>query len=210
MISIVIKIVTTLVSECKKRGIYITIIMNLSHMIGIIRGFFYKIIYFKNIKSSIFSLQVNSRIEIFNKTAKVTIGKFVFVRKNASIRIDYNGELSIAENVFINDNCNINCVNRITIGKNTKIAPNVCINDHDHNYKNSSGKHLIIGEVSIGENVWIGSNVVILRDTHIGDNVVIAAGSVVKGIVPVNTLFVNKRENDFIQLKSKNNVINIK
>ena len=55
------------------------------------------------------------------------------------------------------------------------------------------------GEVIIGENVWIGSNVVILRDTVIGDNSVIAAGSVVKGNVPSNTLFVNKRENIFIQ-----------
>ncbi|UHA57884.1 hypothetical protein KDJ21_013390 [Metabacillus litoralis] len=50
--------------------------------------------------------------------------------------------------------------------------------------------------MTIGENVWIGSNVVILRDTHIGDNVVIAAGSVVKGNVPSNTIYLNKREID--------------
>ena len=119
--------------------------MNLSHLIGIIRGFFYKLLYFKNIQSSIFSLQANSRIEVFNKKSKVSIGKFVFIRKNASIRIDFNGELDIEEYVFINDNCNINCVNKISIGKNTKIAPNVCINDHDHNYKGISDEHLLKG-----------------------------------------------------------------
>ncbi|CAG9613766.1 Bifunctional protein GlmU [Bacillus rhizoplanae] len=203
MISISKKIFQMLVTEGRNRGVYFTILMNISHLIGILRGFFYKIIYFRNINCSIFSLQANSRIEIFNKKAKVNIGKFVFIRKNASFRIDSNGVLNIEEKVFINDNCNINCVNKVSIGRNTKIAPNVCINDHDHNYKNPAGNHLVKGEVIIGENVWIGSNVVILRDTVIGDNVVVAAGSVVKGHIPSNTLFVNKRENISINYNSK-------
>lgn len=207
MLSVFKKIVFTLLSEGKKRGIYITILMNLSHLIGVVRGFFFKMLYFKNIKSSIFSLQSSSRIEVFNKKAKISIGKFVFIRKNASIRIDFNGVLNIGNNVFINDNCNINCVNQITIGKNTKIAPNVCINDHDHNYKKDTNDHLIRGEVTIGENVWIGSNVVILRNTNIGDNVVIAAGSVVKGVVPPNTLYLNKRETELKPLKTESKIV---
>ncbi|WML25147.1 acyltransferase [Neobacillus sp. OS1-33] len=201
------KIVMTLISESKKRGVFITILMNLSHVVGILRGLFYKILYFRNIKSSIFSLQAKSKIEVFNNKSKVNIGKFVFIRKNASIRLDFDGVLNIGNNVFINDNCNINCVNRITIGKNTKIAPNVCINDHDHNYKKNTPDHLVRGEVTIGENVWIGSNVVILRNTHIGDNVVIAAGSVVKGIVPPNTIYINKRETELKPYKSKDKVV---
>ncbi|MGG7620222.1 acyltransferase [Bacillus coreaensis] len=201
------KVIMTLISESKKRGFFIMFLMNLSHLVGILRGWFYKIIYFKNIKASIFSLQANSKIEVFNKKAKINIGKFVFIRKNASFRIDFDGVLIIGNNVFINDNCNINCVNRITIGKNTKIAPNVCINDHDHNYKKNTSDHLVRGEVTIGDNVWIGSNVVILRDTHIGDNVVVAAGSVVKGTVPPNTIFINKRESEFKPIKSDNKVV---
>ena len=35
------------------------------------------------------------------------------------------------------------------------------------------------GEVAIGNNVFIGMNTIILRGVHIGDNVVIGAGSVV-------------------------------
>jgi acetyltransferase-like isoleucine patch superfamily enzyme len=198
-----LKIIKTVQLQCKERGIYITLIMNFSHLIGIIRGLFYKFIYLRNISSSIFSLQANSRIEVFNKHSKLSIGKFVFIRKNASIRIDFDGELDIQDYVFINDNCNINCVSKITIGKNTKIAPNVCINDHDHNYKGDTVEHLLKGEVIIGENVWIGSNVVILRNTVIGDNTVIAAGSIVKGTVPSNTLFVNNRENKLISITNK-------
>ncbi|WP_260631493.1 DapH/DapD/GlmU-related protein [Neobacillus niacini] len=201
------KIVMTLITESKKRGFMITILMNLSHLVGIMRGILYKALYFRNIKSSIYSLQAKSKIEVFNKRAKINIGKFVFIRKNASIRIDYDGVLTIGKNVFINDNCTINCVNRITIGKNTKIAPNVCINDHDHNYKKNTTDHLIRGEVTIGDNVWIGSNVVILRNTHIGDNVVVAAGSVVKGIIPPNTIFMNKRETETRPYKSEDKIV---
>lgn len=207
MFNLFLKMMKTLISEGKNRGIYYTFIMFFSHLLGILRGFFYKIIYFRNIKSSIYSLQSQSKIEIFNKNSKVFIGKYVFVRKNASIRIDYNGELILEDNVFINDNCNINCVNKISIGKNTKIAPNVCINDHDHNYKESTNDHLIRGQVSIGDNVWIGSNVVILRDTIIGDNTVIAAGSIVKGNVPSNSIFINKRNTIVKNINNKDQYI---
>lgn len=198
MISILKKIIQTLFKEGRNRGVYLTLLMNIAHLVGVLRGCFYKIIYFRNINSSIFSLQRNSTIEIFNKNSRISIGKFVFIRKNVSIRMDFDGVLSIGEKTFINDNCNINCINKITIGRGTKIAPYVCINDHDHNYKGLPGDHMIKGEVIIGENVWIGSHVVILKDTIIGDNVVVAAGSVVKGEIPSNTLFVNKRDNTLI------------
>jgi acetyltransferase-like isoleucine patch superfamily enzyme len=204
MISIIIKVFQVIKSECHIRGTYHAILMNLTHIFGIIRALWFKILYPKNIKCSIFSLQANSRIDIFNRNSKLNIGEFVFIRKNASIRLDFNGVLDIKEKVFINDNCTINCVNKISIGQNTKIAPNVCINDHDHNYKNIEDGHLLKGEVIIGNNVWIGANVVILRNTFIGDNAVIGAGSIVKGKVPPNTIFVNKRENTIIKLPDSN------
>lgn len=195
------KIASTLLIQLRSRGLLSTIVMNMSHLFGVLRGLLFRLLYFKNIHSSLFSIQSNSTIEIFNKRARITIGSFVFIRKNASIRIDFDGQLHLGNKVFINDNCNINCVNKIMIGEGTKIAPNVCINDHDHNYKDKTGEHLLKGEVIIGSNVWVGSNVVILRDTFIGDNAVIAAGSVVKGTVPADTLYLNKREIKHISYK---------
>ncbi|KEZ50331.1 acyltransferase [Metabacillus indicus] len=203
MFNIAYKICREVVTQSKNRGLKIAFIMNLSHLKGITRGLFYKIIYPKNIKSTIYSMQQNSKIEIFNKNSSLNIGKYVFIRKNASVRLDFNAELVIEEKVFINDNCIINCVNKITIGSKTKIGPNVCINDHDHNFKNESDQHLIKGEVHIGKNVWIGANAVILKDTWIGDHSVIAAGSVVKGLVPENTLFMNDRTNKLKNIKQK-------
>ena len=116
------KIWRTLLAQYRDRGLFIMMVMNMSHLRGVIRGMFYKLLYYRNIQSSLFALESNSTIEVFSRHARIHIGKFVFIRKNASIRIDFHGELSLGDKVFINDNCNINCVNKITIGENTKIA----------------------------------------------------------------------------------------
>ncbi|TLS49404.1 acyltransferase [Paenibacillus antri] len=202
MIRLFRKALATIRQERDERGAYMVFLMYASHLLGLLRGLLYRVLYFANISGFLFAMQGSSKIEIFHKRASVRIGKFVFIRKNASLRVDYDGDLMLGDYVFINDNCNINCVNRVHIGARTKIAPNVCINDHDHDYKGVSGGRLLKGEVIIGNNVWIGSNVVVLRDTVIGDNAVIAAGSVVKGHVEPNTLFYNRRETRHIPIPS--------
>lgn len=42
--------------------------------------------------------------------------------------------------------------------------------------------------ITVGKNVWVGSNSTILQGVHIGDNAIIAAGSVVTKDVPENTI----------------------
>ncbi|WBW98953.1 acyltransferase [Oceanirhabdus sp. W0125-5] len=193
------KIIKDLYKECKERGLYYFFIMYFSNFLALFRAFFYKSIYFRNITGAAFFLGKRSRFDIFNKKSKINIDKYVYIRKNATIRVDFQCNLSIGEKVFINDNCNINCVRKISIGNLTKIGQNVCIYDHDHNYKKNGSNRLNIGEVIIGKNVWIGSNTVILRNTRIGDNAVIAAGSVVKGEIPENSVFYNKKNNEIFQ-----------
>ncbi|MCH5396488.1 DapH/DapD/GlmU-related protein [Limosilactobacillus fermentum] len=51
-----------------------------------------------------------------------------------------------------------------------------------------------IGEVKIGRNCWIGSNVVILKDSIIGNNCVIGAGCVVSGNIPDGMLMRTNKE----------------
>lgn len=195
------KIIKALINECKNRGVYHTFIMNFSNLISVLRGLRYKLFYFNNIKSSIFFIQSRSKMDIFSNKCKIIIKPFVFIRRNTTIRIDHGGELIIGDKVFINDNCSINCINKIEIGEYTKIGPGVSINDNDHNFRKTGDGRMLTGQVIIGKNVWIGANSVILRNTVIGDNAVIAAGSIVKGDVPANTVFVDKREKSFIQYK---------
>ena len=72
------------------------------------------------------------------------------------------------------------------------------IYDHDHIYKRygeQNWNNINKSSVIIGKNVWIGANTVILKGTRIGDNSVIAAGSVIKGEIPEHTLIYQKRNN---------------
>ncbi|QUC03753.1 DapH/DapD/GlmU-related protein [Atopobium sp. oral taxon 416] len=71
----------------------------------------------------------------------------------------------------------------ISIGDNVQITSNVTILTHDYSWSVIKGMYGdVLGscaEVSIGSNVFIGMNTTILKGTHIGDNVVIGAGSLV-------------------------------
>lgn len=191
------RVIATLGKQFRSRGVLPALLMNLSQLAAFARGYRYKLLYGRSIQSSLLAMQRGSTIEIFNRRARCHIGRFVFMRKNISIRLDDEGELTLGSHVFINDNCTINCAMRVSIGEYTKIAPNVCINDHDHNFRGGTEEHLLKGEVKIGSNVWIGAGCIILRDTVIGDHAVIAAGSIVKGYVPEGTLYMNKRDKHY-------------
>ena len=76
---------------------------------------------------------------------------------------------------------------RITIGDDCLIAPFVYLVDSNHQMK--KGKLInqqpnITEPIKIGNDVWIASNVTILKGVEIGDGAIIAANSVVNKIVP--------------------------
>lgn len=81
---------------------------------------------------------------------------------------------------------------KVKIGKNVMIAPNVSIYTAGHplhpDSRNSGYEYGI--PVTIGDNVWIGGSVTIVPDVHIGNNVVIGAGSVVTKDIPDNAVAV--------------------
>lgn len=82
----------------------------------------------------------------------------------------------------------------ISIGEHTMIAPNVTIVDSDYHALWPPEGRLTNpafeqdADVTIGNNVWIGMQCIILKGVTIGDGAVIAAGSVVTGDIPANCL----------------------
>lgn len=103
---------------------------------------------------------------------------------------DYGYNIEVGENFFANYNCILLDVNKITIGKNVMLAPNVIITTAGHpihpEARNSGWEY---GKpIRIGNNVWIGTNVVINPGVSIGNNVVIGSGSTVIKDIPDNVV----------------------
>lgn len=120
----------------------------------------------------------------------IRVKKFLHVQRNVTLHAD-GGRIDIGENTFINENSMIVSHKEIELGDNVTIGPNVCIYDHDHNYKKGG---YISSKIHIGNNVWIGANAVILRGTWLGDGCVVGAGTIVKGTFEDDTLIMQDRK----------------
>ena len=82
----------------------------------------------------------------------------------------------------------------LSIGKNVFLHKGTTILTHDwasfcfvRKYNEFIPSH---GKVTIGNNVWLGENVAILKGASIGDNVIIGYGSVVTKTIPANSVAV--------------------
>lgn len=113
--------------------------------------------------------------------------------------VDYGCNIYFGNNCEVNMNCTFLDDNKIIIGDNVLIAPNVQIYTayHPTHYLD----RFTISEnetfnfcktqtapVIIGKNVWIGGGTIILPGVTIGDNTVIGAGSVVTKDIPADTI----------------------
>jgi lipopolysaccharide O-acetyltransferase len=103
-------------------------------------------------------------------------------------------------NVELGDYVHIGALESVVIGDNVLMASKVYISDHDHGVYQGRGdeispanqiqskKPLHIASVHIGNNVWLGENVCVLKGVHIGDNSIIGASSVVTKSIPANSI----------------------
>ncbi|CUO81375.1 acyltransferase [Clostridium perfringens] len=159
---------------------------------------FIKLFHMKDFKFSFINIiSPFTEIEI-NKKSKFIIGKMVRIRSGSKIKIRRKAEVQIGDNTFFNHGCIVVCHDKIIIGKDVQLGPNVLIYDHDHDFRAKNGLKKLkykTSPVIIGNNVWIGANTVILRGTKIGDNCVIGAGSVVSQNIPSESILIQKREN---------------
>ncbi len=128
-------------------------------------------------------LEDNACLEVYHPFTLYQ-GSGIYVAKNAKLVLRGNG--------YINTNSLIECYHYIEIGANTIISDNVRIQDSDIHYiKNEGGcKKNNTAPILIGDHVWIGLNVIILKGVTIGDGSVIGAGSVVTKNIPANSLAV--------------------
>ena len=89
---------------------------------------------------------------------------------------------------FINYNCKIIDTDRIQIGNHTLIGPGSCLTCITYDSYVCAEKTKKSKSIIIGENVWIGANVIICGGVTIGDNSIIGAGSVVIEDIPAGVI----------------------
>ena len=120
------------------------------------------------------------------EAVKDLLGKSEGAFINPPFYCDYGTHIEAGKNLFINYNCTILDVARVKIGDNCQMAPNVAIYTAGHPVHPVSRNSLYEygKEITIGDNVWIGGTTVSCPGVHIGDNVVIGAGSVVTRDIP--------------------------
>ena len=98
-------------------------------------------------------------------------------------------KITIGEGCTILFRFQCNAAESVTIGRNVLIASNVLITDSDHVVEPggvpvTKSSKLVTRPVRIGNNCWLGQNVVVLKGVTIGDDCIIGANSVVHRDVP--------------------------
>ena len=134
---------------------------------------------------------------IIAEQGTLCLGKRVRAHRRSRLSVSGNGVLKIGSDTALGNGVSITCMGKIIIGEGVQIGPDTKIYDHDHDFRVPGGVKagkFLTSPVEIGDNTWIGCNVIILRGTTIGKNCIVAAGSVLKGTYPDNSVIVQKRQ----------------
>jgi acetyltransferase-like isoleucine patch superfamily enzyme len=97
-------------------------------------------------------------------------------------------EIRVGQNDFINQNCTYD-LGGLDIADDVMIGPNVNIITSGHPLEPSQRRSATIGNpIAIEKNVWIAAGAIIIGGVTVGENSVVAAGSVVTKDIPPNCL----------------------
>ena len=147
------------------------------------------------------NISIQNKIPISSKiTESILSGDIDIGERSYVDKCHLLGKISIGNNTSVNGpNTDIHCVvNSVKIGNFCSIARNVSIQEYNHFFSHATSyfiKHYLFGDnwekeitskgdIIIGNDVWIGTQCVILSGVEIGNGAVIAANSVVTKNIP--------------------------
>lgn len=132
-----------------------------------------------------------SFFKIGQKKIRALCGKLIMKSAGANINIEkgavFSREVSLGNNSGLGINCVLN--GEIEIGDNVMMGPNCSFYTRNHAFSNTDIPMIQQGfsdakKIVIGNDVWIGGNVIILPGVRVGNHSIIGAGSVVTKNVP--------------------------
>ena len=144
-------------------------------------------------------LQLEGDVPQFMGNGRISVGDDVRVGTRntwvVGFKVSENAELVIGNRVSVNYQTSISVATRVEIGDDTMIAGNVQIYDNishplspSRRLRHESFTLDEAAPITIGKNVWIGNAAIVMRGVTIGDNAVVAAGSIVTKDVRPDTL----------------------
>ncbi|APU10090.1 hypothetical protein A5M85_07275 [Cellulophaga lytica] len=130
------------------------------------------------------------RQKLWKKLFK-SFGEKSYIRSGVEI-LGYNN-ICIGNNCIIGPDSILNASQQILIGDYFLSGPQLVIYTAEHGILNNGEPFIFqpnnYSRVIIGDNVYLGARVMILKGVNIGDNVVVAAGSIVTSNIPSNQLW---------------------
>lgn len=128
----------------------------------------------------------------------VTISRGVMIRPSSYYGGDYGVGLTMGEHSSIGPYGYVGCSGKITIGKNVMFGPKCSLFAENHVFSNKDRSIKSQGVqqkgITVEDDCWIGSNVIILDGVTIGKGSVIGAGTLVIKDIPAGSVVVDKRE----------------
>lgn len=179
---------------------------------GILMSFF-RGLYFKLFINYKFPAMIGASFKVINNS-KIKIGKSIWIKDNVTFLA--GGKINIGDGCVFCDRCNVwsgkeglsignNCSlgiggyvcgsdGKIVIGNRVIMADNVRLYSWNHKFVKSSNNYALLAithkGITIGDNCWIGSGVIIVDGVVLGTNCVVGAGSVVTKSFPNNSIIV--------------------
>ncbi|WP_162062797.1 sugar O-acetyltransferase [Vibrio taketomensis] len=119
-----------------------------------------------------------------------SVGKECYVEP--PLHANWGRNTSVGDYFYANFNLTLVDDTYITIGSHVMIGPNVTLSTAGHPVEPDRRRKVAQFNIpiTIGDNVWIGANVVVLPGVSIGENSVVGAGSIVTKDIPPNVVAV--------------------
>lgn len=127
------------------------------------------------------------RFEVREGYARMVVGPYTHFGAHARVRA-HEGTLRIGSKSVVGIRTTINCWLDIAIGDTCLFGDDVYICDFDHVTASTEvpvkDQGIVKSPVRIGDDVWLGTKVVVTRGTDLGDHCVVAAAAVARGVYP--------------------------
>lgn len=143
------------------------------------------IVFTKPLRLNMLTIKTGSRIMVYEGGKIVLTGQKACFNGWNEVLVFSRGTLQLGNDFWVNTFTSFNCRKSITIGDNALIGPHSLFLDTDyHRINDKQGNQTNPDKaIVIGERVWISSNVTVLKGSHIGNDSVIGACSLVMGNV---------------------------